>query len=100
MFLGRKFTDFTNSGLMVWPVFAICFLASQTINPWSILPQYSGWHVFGFPLIYFEYQEGVGYVYFNIAFLILNLVIWYFISKLLVFGYRQLTKYRVIKPRK
>ena len=78
-------------------VFAACFAVSQAINLWSSFPQYGGWHVFGFPLLYFQFQEGAGFLYFNILFLLVDLLVWYAVAKVIMLGYGQLTKYKILK---
>lgn len=81
----------------VWLVFALCFVVSQAINPLATFPEYSGWHVFGFPLIYLQYQDVADYVYFNLIFFLIDLLAWYFAAKVIVYGYGQLTKYKIVK---
>jgi hypothetical protein len=81
----------------LWLVFAICLVVSQAINLWSMFPEYSGWNVFGFPLIYFQYQDGVDYVYFNIIFFLIDLAVWYLVAKAIIYGYGQLTKFKILK---
>ena len=81
----------------IWPVFVVVFLVSQVINIWVAFPDYTGWNVFGFPLSYFQYHSEIGYTYFNMINLLIDMVIMFIVARILLFGYGQLTKYRIIK---
>ena len=81
----------------IWPVFAAVFLSTQLINIWALFPDYSGWNVFGFPFTYIRSHPDLEYFYFDAVFLAINIVIMFVASKLLVFGYHQLTKYKIVK---
>ncbi len=85
------------SNWIFWLVFAACLAVSQGINLWASFPEYSGWHVFGFPLVYFQYQEGAGYSYFNVIFFLIDLLIWYMVAKAIIYGYGQIMKYRILR---
>lgn len=96
-FGGRTFSGRSRTRLMVWMIFTALFLVSQALNPWAMLPDYAGWQVFGFPLVYYQFQDGDGYFYFNLVFFLLDILIWYLVARGIVFGHRQFTKYRIIK---
>ena len=81
----------------LWLVFAVCFVISQAINLWSIFPIYGGWHVLGFPLLFFRFQEGAGYVYFDVIYLLIDVLVWYVVARGIMFGYGQLTKYKILR---
>ncbi len=78
---------------VVWAAFAVLFIGVHAVDPWSIIPQFPGWHSTGFPLVFFQYQDGAGYVIFNLLFLVADLAFWYFAARAIVFAFRQLTKY-------
>jgi hypothetical protein len=86
-----------NEDVRFWLLFAICFIVPNALNPWALMPDYSGMSVSGFPLLFFQQELGVGYSYFNLIFFLLDAVIWFLVAKALVFGYRQFTKYGVLK---
>ena len=85
------------SGQKFWLVFAACFVVSQAINLWAVFPGYTNWHIFGFPLIYINYQYGTEYVYFNIIFFAIDLLVWYLVAKAIVYGQGQMSKFRILK---
>ena len=78
-------------------IFALCLGISQALNLWAIFPQYGGWSIFGFPLVFYQHQAGTQYIYFNIIFLLMDIFIWYMAARAIVFGYRKLTKYGILK---
>lgn len=81
----------------IWPFFAVVFLLSQAINIWAFFPDYTGWNVFGFPFSYLRYHADIGYSYMDAIILIIDLVVMFIVAKLLVFGYNQFTKYKLVK---
>ncbi|MBN2330616.1 MAG: hypothetical protein JXC85_02275 [Candidatus Aenigmarchaeota archaeon] len=81
----------------LWAVFAACLVVSQMINLWGAFPNYEGRSVFGFPLVYYSYREGTELVYFNVIFFLLDLLVWYLVAKGIMYGARQLTKYKILK---
>ena len=85
------------SGRYFMLLFAACFAVSQALNIWANFPEYGGWSVFGFPLLFFRFQEGAGFVYFNILYLLVDLLVWYAVAKVITLGYGQLTKYKILK---
>ncbi len=92
----QRLRETFSSRWLVWIVFIACLLVSQAVNPWATLPDYGGWYVLGFPLVYYQYQYGSELVYFNILFLLADLMIWYVVARGIIFGHRQLTKYRIM----
>lgn len=77
--------------------FIACFLVAQLINLWAIFPNYEGWHILGFPLIFLRYMEADPIIYFDIILLTINLLIWYFVGRGIVHGYDMLNKYKIIE---
>ena len=80
-----------------WLVFAVLFIVTQALNIWAMFPNYGGWEVFGFPLVYIQYQQGAGYSYFNLLFLVIDLFIWYLAAKAVLYAHGQITKYKILK---
>ena len=85
--------DFLGSRWAVWAAFAVLFACVHALDPWSFIPAFPGWHAAGFPMVFFQYQDGAGYVIFNLIFLIADLAFWYLAAMGIVFAARQLTKY-------
>lgn len=85
--------DFLGTRWAVWAAFAVLFAGVHALDPWSFIPQFPGWRATGFPLVFFQYQYGAGYVIFNLLFLIADVAFWYFAARAIVFAFRQLTKY-------
>ena len=81
----------------IWPSFIVVFLVSQAVNIWTLMPDYSAWDVFGFPFPYLRYQSGLGYSYFDAVIFLVDLVIMFIVARLLVYGYNQFTKYKLVK---
>ena len=81
----------------IWAVFIICLVVSQALNIWNVFPNYEGITVFGFPLVYYSHQDGSELIYFNVIFFLIDLLIWYLVAKGIMFGIRQMTKYKKIK---
>jgi uncharacterized membrane protein len=80
----------------LWAVFVICLAVSQIINLWDTFPEYSGLRVFGFPLVYYHHQEGTDLVYFNVIFMLIDLLVWYLVARGIMYGLHQLTKYKIL----
>jgi hypothetical protein len=91
-----KVKVFPETGRKVWMAFAVLFVISQAANFWALFPEYSGWNSFGFPLIYLQHNASVGYFYFNFIFLLADMLVWYFVASFVVYGYRQLNKFKII----
>ncbi len=89
----RSARDFLRTSWAVRAAFAILFVGVHVLDPWSFIPQFPGWRATGFPLVFFQYQDGAGYVIFNLLFLIADLAFWYIAARAIVFAFRQLTKY-------
>jgi len=81
----------------VWLVFIALFLLLQSVNMGAAFPDYSGWDSFGFPLSYFQCSSEHEYSYFNAINMFLDMLIIFIIAKVILFGYSQLTKYRIVK---
>ena len=79
----------------LWSVFIACFAVSQIINPLSYLPVYESLQVMGVPLIFFYVTAGESFVYFNLIFLIIDMVVWYLVAKIIIYAYGEITKFRI-----
>ncbi len=81
----------------IWLVFLAIFLVSQAFNIEARFPDYSGWSGFGFPFNYFQWHGEIEYSYFNVINLVIDIVIMFIVARILLFGYIQFTKYKIMK---
>jgi len=81
----------------LWAVFLICLAVSQMVNIWNTFPNYAGISVFGFPLVYYQHQDGTELIYFNVVFFLVDLLVWYLVARGIMYGLRQMTKYKILK---
>jgi EamA domain-containing membrane protein RarD len=92
-----QFSKWLEPGRRIWLVFAAVFLLTQAVNIEVMFVDYTGWEAFGFPISYYHYHADYEYSYFNAVNLILDMVIMFIVARIILFGYEQLTKYRIIK---
>ncbi len=92
-----RFSKWLEPERRIWLVFAAVFLLTQAVNIESMFVDYTGWSSFGFPLSYYQAHADYEYSYFHAVNLILDLVIMFIAARIILLGYEQLTKYRIIK---
>ncbi len=81
----------------IWLVFAAVFLLTQAISIEAAFTDYSGWEPFGFPITYYSHSADHGYSYFNAVALLVDMAIMFIVARVILYGYGQMTKYRIIK---
>ena len=97
--LEKKLKNIMESSRKFWALFAIVFILFQCVNVWGYtIPDYADWTTFGFPFIYIQWQEGVGYTYFNILVLLINALIVYAVIRGVIYMYLLITKYKIVEP--
>ncbi|MBN1896108.1 MAG: hypothetical protein JW789_00085 [Candidatus Aenigmarchaeota archaeon] len=99
--LEKTVKSIMESGRKFWAFFLIVFMLLQAVNVFGYtIPDYADWNTFGFPFIYIQWQEGVGYTYFNILALLINALIIYVAIRGTMYIYLMITKFKIVEPPK